>query len=180
MIDLHTYNDVELSELLEAAKAEVGRRAVLADAENALRNLNQDVLNAKGVVLGAAWVQPTGAHDAYPQDWEVTLGGKTWVSLVNANVWKPGGSGWREKTASGEPAPFVQPTGAHDAYKKGDLVIWAGQVYRSKIDANVWSPSAHAAGWELQGPRATGGFALTVSPNDVDHATTFKAVVHGG
>lgn len=44
--------------------------------------------------------------------------------------------------------PYVQPTGAHDAYAKGDYVLWDDKIYRSLIDANVWSPLAYPAGWE--------------------------------
>lgn len=43
---------------------------------------------------------------------------------------------------------FVQPTGAHDAYKKGDKVKFEGKVYESLIDANAYSPSAYPAGWK--------------------------------
>ena len=43
-----------------------------------------------------AWVQPTGAHDAYALDALVTHNGKTWRSLYAANVWEPGVAGWAE------------------------------------------------------------------------------------
>lgn len=43
---------------------------------------------------------------------------------------------------------FKQPTGAHDAYKKGDLVMFKGKKYESLIDANVYSPEAYPAGWK--------------------------------
>lgn len=47
---------------------------------------------------------------------------------------------------------FVQPTGAHDAYKKGDKVTFNGKRYISLIDANVYSPAAYPAGWqEIEG-----------------------------
>ena len=47
---------------------------------------------------------------------------------------------------------FVQPTGAHDAYKKGDKVTFNGKHYISLIDANVYSPTAYPAGWkEIEG-----------------------------
>ena len=46
--------------------------------------------------------------------------------------------------------PFVQPTGAHDAYAIGDCVEFEGANYVSLIDANAYSPSAYPAGWELQ------------------------------
>lgn len=45
---------------------------------------------------------------------------------------------------------WIQPTGAHDAYKKGDKVTYKGQHYISLIDNNSWSPEAYPAGWELQ------------------------------
>lgn len=44
---------------------------------------------------------------------------------------------------------FVQPTGAHDVYKKGDRVTFEGKVYESAIDNNVYSPTAYPAGWTL-------------------------------
>lgn len=43
---------------------------------------------------------------------------------------------------------FIQPTGAHDAYKKGDKVLFNGKVYQSKIDSNTFSPDQYADGWE--------------------------------
>lgn len=46
---------------------------------------------------------------------------------------------------------WKQPTGAHDAYKKGDRVHFPGindPVYESLIDANVWSPAVYPAGWK--------------------------------
>lgn len=45
-------------------------------------------------------------------------------------------------------AEFKQPTGAHDAYKKGDKVLFKGKIYQSKIDANTFSPEQFADGWE--------------------------------
>ena len=36
------------------------------------------------------WIQPTGAQDAYNTGDKVKHNGKTWVSLVDGNVWEPG------------------------------------------------------------------------------------------
>lgn len=49
---------------------------------------------------------------------------------------------------SGYPV-FSQPTGAHDAYNKGDIVDYNGTLYKSLIDGNVWSPDAYPQGWEV-------------------------------
>ena len=43
---------------------------------------------------------------------------------------------------------FKQPTGGHDAYKKGDKVRFNGKVYVSKIDNNAYSPADYREGWE--------------------------------
>ena len=54
-------------------------------------------------------------------------------------------------TQAGYPV-WSQPTGAHDAYNKGDIVDYNGTLYRSLIDGNTWSPDAYPAGWEVYQP----------------------------
>lgn len=48
--------------------------------------------------------------------------------------------------ADGYPV-WSQPTGAHDAYNKGDIVNYNGVLYESVIDGNTYSPDAYPAGW---------------------------------
>lgn len=43
------------------------------------------------------WVQPLGAHDAYPQGAKVSHQGKHWVSEIDANTYEPGVYGWAEQ-----------------------------------------------------------------------------------
>ena len=106
------------------------------------------------------WVQPVGATDAYNKGDVVEHNGAKWVSDIDANVWEPGVYGWT-KQGDQQPAEpetpdtptdnikdFVQPTGAHDAYAKGDKVRFNGKVYESLIDNNTYSPSAYPAGWK--------------------------------
>lgn len=127
---------------------EAERRAVLANAEANLAELNQSVLTAEGVCEGDAWRAPGGAHNAYAGGWEVTHLGKTWVSLISGNVWEPGTSGWRLKTGSGGCPEWVRPTGAHDAYGVGECASFGGVAYLSTLDGNVWSLEEHPSGWE--------------------------------
>lgn len=149
MIDYRSLSDDELQDHLTAAYAEERRRGIIRDAEADAERINQNWSTATGRADGDEWVQPTGAHNAYPANATVTHGGKTWVSLTPANVWEPGVSGWREVVEDGGVPEWVQPTGGHDAYKTGDQVSFEGQVFESIIDGNVWSPSAHPAGWKL-------------------------------
>ena len=113
------------------------------------------------------WKQPLGAHDAYKIGDIVEYNGKLYKSLINGNVWSPdvyaagweiytepsgGGGGGGTPTESETPPEtipdFVKPTGAHDAYKKGDKVKYNGKIYESLIDANAYSPDAYPAGWK--------------------------------
>ena len=107
------------------------------------------------------WVQPCGATDAYNKGDIVDYNGVKYISTVNANVWAPDVYGW-EVYDGGSTDPvkpdtpstdedikdFVQPTGSHDAYAKGDKVRYDGKVYESLIDGNTYSPADYPAGWQ--------------------------------
>ena len=102
------------------------------------------------------WAQPSGAHDAYNKGDVVNYKGALYESLVDGNVWSPEvyAAAWKklQDGGGGEPGgdipEWVQPTGSHDAYKKGDLVRYNGKIYRSLIDGNTWAPDAYPDGWE--------------------------------
>ena len=107
------------------------------------------------------WVQPCGATDAYNKGDIVDYNGVKYISTVDANVWAPDVYGW-EVYDGGSTDPvepdtpstdedikdFVQPTGSHDAYAKGDKVRYEGKVYESLIDGNTYSPADYPAGWK--------------------------------
>ena len=115
------------------------------------------------------WTQPLGATDAYNIGDVVMYNGQKYQSLINANVWSPDAypAGWQLPTTDPVEEPdepevdpeeppieetvpeWVQPTGATDAYNTGDIVMYNGQKYQSLINANVWSPDAYPAGWQL-------------------------------
>lgn len=44
---------------------------------------------------------------------------------------------------------WSKPTGAHDAYNRGDIVDYNGTLYKSLIDGNVYSPDEYPQGWEM-------------------------------
>lgn len=49
---------------------------------------------------------------------------------------------------------WVQPAGAHDAYKIGDKVTYEEVLYTSLMDGNTWSPVANPAAWQAEGAEA--------------------------
>ena len=95
-MDIGSVSDAELHQLKRMIDGELSRRETLATAEKRAADLNAEFLAAAGVTDGDVWRQPTSAVDAYPKDWTVQHDGKTWVSLIAANVWEPGVSSWRE------------------------------------------------------------------------------------
>ena len=146
-MNLNDLSDDDLDNLRVEVLIEQERRQTLANGPSQADDLARRYLTATGAKDGDPWTQPQGAHDAHPEGWTVTHNGKTWISLIPANVWEPGTSGWREVTDDEAPAEWVQPSGAHDAYQTGDRVTFDGDVWESVIDDNVWSPPANPAGW---------------------------------
>jgi len=132
------WNDAEV-----AARAAHEAAAAKAEEDRAILDAIAHI-SAAAHTGGEAWVQPTGAHNAFPKGATVTHNGKDWESLTPANVWPPGVTGWREVVASG-PAAWVQPLGAHDAYPLGAKVTHKGKTWTSTAAANVWRPGVY--GW---------------------------------
>lgn len=64
-------------------------------------------------------------------DWEPHLTPALWA-VVSLDEWPE----------------WVQPTGAHDAYNKGDKVSHNGKHWVSDADANIWEPGVY--GWTEQ------------------------------
>jgi hypothetical protein len=152
IIDLTTLTDEEVDTLREDIEKELSARAVLHAAASSTNNIIQQyqAARARGLPEGEKpeWIQPTGAHDSYPIDYEVVHAGKTWISLTQANTWEPGVSGWREVLPDGEISAWIQPTGAHDAYAQGAVVTHNEFTWVSDVDDNVWEPGVY--GWTKQ------------------------------
>ena len=123
-------------------------RAMIEKASVSLPD--EDALEA--VELFPAWAADT----AYAADQRVRYGGKLY-RCVQAHTsqpdWEPDKTPalWTEVAKPGEIPVWRQPTGAQDAYNKGDRVHYPdadGPVYESTVDNNVWSPEAYPAGWK--------------------------------
>ena len=98
-----------------------------------------------------AWIQPTGAHDAYAKDAVVSHSGGKWKSSIADNVWVPGVYGWvafvteLPDTTPSIPA-WVQPLGAGDAYPLNAIVTHNVFTWQNTGSAaNVWEPGVF--GW---------------------------------
>ena len=70
---------------------------------------------------------------------------------VRVTALESGGSGGSEPEEPADEWPeYVQPTGAHDAYKTGDKVTYNGKRYICQMDGCVWNPDTYPDAWEEQ------------------------------
>ena len=124
-------------------------RALIEKA--AISLTDEDALG--GVELFPAWAADT----SYTLNVRVRYG-DTLYKCVQAHTsqsdWTPPDTPalWTEVAKPGEIPVWRQPTGAQDAYNKGDKVWYPERdttVYESLIDANVYSPEAYPAGWKV-------------------------------
>lgn len=125
-------------------------RAIIERAVAALELDNEAALEC--VELFPAWEN----GKAYTVETRVQYGGKLYRCVqahTSQNDWTPpvAASLWSGVTVDPETGydEWKQPTGAHDAYKKGDRVLFNGSVYESLIDGNAYSPTTYPAGWKL-------------------------------
>ena len=54
---------------------------------------------------------------------------------------------WKLYVDPATPQPWVQPTGAHDAYALGAKVTYGGFTWQSTVAANVWAPGTTGSLW---------------------------------
>lgn len=147
--NLTDLSDEAFAELRAAVQAETSRRRTLRRASAEMDILARETAAASGQAERGAWAQPVVG--GFPIGWLTVHAGKLWRSTTPNNVFEPGVSGWREETLDGAaPAPYRQPTGAHDAYKHGERITWTdGKIYEATRSGVVHSPTQHAASWTL-------------------------------
>ena len=122
-------------------------RPLIVKASAALSD--EDALEA--VELFAAWQMNTW----YTRGTRLRYGDKLYrveQDHTSQSDWTPDKTPalFAEVAKPGEIPVWRQPTGAQDAYNKGDRVHYpdaSGSVYESTLDANTWAPDVY--GWVL-------------------------------
>lgn len=67
-----------------------------------------------------------------------------WDPLTSRTLWSPYHSKRFEYAL-----PYVQPTGAHDAYNEGEWMVWVdGRYFRCKNNGTVHTPEQYPQAWE--------------------------------
>lgn len=170
-IDLTTVTTTDLLALSRRIEQEYSRRRVLEEAPKQADEIATKYLEATGRLAVAdaegntpanvpEYVQPLGAHDAYPLGIYVKQDGKIYRSRQSGNVWAPKlhPALWEEVSAGDvppQPAPPVAgPWETGKAYKVGDLVAYKGKTYRiaqAHTSAAHWTPDAVASLYTVVG-----------------------------
>lgn len=105
---------------------------------------------ASGVITD--WTQPLGAHDAYPQGFEVWHDDRIWVSNINANVWEPNTAAntWTLRADQEPIVPETDEWAVGVAYAVNDEVTYQGVTYKCRqahISQVGWHPPVVPALW---------------------------------
>ena len=157
MLDLKTLDDEALDDLRIAVLTEQERRDKLANTPSIIAELTGGFLAAVDdpdepptwEETGGVWAAGTLLAD----------GGGVWRNITTVPLTTPPSgfpgspSDWRHlfvrvDEADTGPQPWVQPTGAHDAYPVGAKVTHNGSLWTSDVDANTWEPGVY--GWTKQ------------------------------
>lgn len=149
------------NEELAAQKDElvVQKEELAAQKEEADANLLETVLSLHSVLnvltddqaLNFATMYPEWKADqSYTVDYRVLYDDKLYrcVQAHTSQVgWEPTATPalWVKVSFPNTIDEWVQPTGAHDAYQKGDKVLYNGSTWESTADSNVWAPGVY--GW---------------------------------
>jgi len=122
----------------------------LKAAQNTASAALPDDIAVDCVMIFPAW----GNGNTYTAWNRVQYGGKLYKCVQGHTAqadWTPDMTPalWTEVAKPGEIPVWKQPTGAQDAYFKGDKVHYPGgfdSVYESTVDNNVWAPDVY--GWQ--------------------------------
>lgn len=152
-IDYASLTDEEVNQLQAEAALEKERRYRVAQAPVKAEAVALEYLQDVGRVDGSDWVQPTGAHDAYPLGYKVLKDDSIWESLIPANTTVPGTDPrwWKDLTTVVDPNAWAPN---YKSYLAGDIVTYEGKSY-SCLQAHTsqpgWDPISVPALWQEVG-----------------------------
>lgn len=149
-IDYQSLTDDEVAQLKAEASLEQDRRIRVAQAPIKAEELAVEYLKDVGRDHGSDWVQPTGAHDAYPLGYQVVHNQIVWESLIPANTTTPGSDPrwWKDLTTVEDPNVWSPNA---KTYVVGDIVTFNGKSYeclQAHTSQAGWEPNVVPALWK--------------------------------
>ena len=142
--EIRALSDADLATLFSLVAGEQQARSAVANAQKSIEDIQTEVLNSSNRFSGQPWVQPQGAHDAYPLGWKVTHQNRVWKSLIAANTTEPGSDPrwWDDITVTPPGGGGLTGWVAGKAYAVNGLVVHQTKTYRC-IQAHT-----SQVGWE--------------------------------
>jgi len=132
---------------------EEGRRQALGLQSRAPGMTGTEVIAEEDHV--PAWDEKKD-YTSWEAGWPVADEGQVWLLLQPHNAADYTGRpaslralwGLAHTTDPARAKPFVEPYGTSGVYMTGECCTDNGGIYRSKINNNIWAPSAYPEGWE--------------------------------
>lgn len=172
----------QINQLIIDAQAELSARKSVADIELKAARIEAETTRQieevaiayhasldRDLVPGdhQAWEPPSSRVKGYPYGYVCTHNGKTWKSLIPANVWEPGDADdpqswrWWEDLSAPMAPPGEEPYWQYGiTYAVDDVVQHLGKLYEC-IQAHTsqpdWEPHLVAALWRLCTPAPPSG-----------------------
>lgn len=157
----------------EASNKEIKAvKDALAETKTIVEKQNEDLKGLIGIIYAGSLtdeqresinnIYPTWAVDTAYTEGDVVNYDNNLYKVVQSHTsqadWKPSATpaiytpylNVTVETDEGEVEiinDYKQPTGGHDAYQKGDKIMFNGKTYVSTIDNNVYSPTDYPQGW---------------------------------
>ena len=133
-------------------KARIFRDKINANLVATRKLIRVDELTAEELNDMIHLYEPYKPNYPYIKDDRFHYGGKLYEVIqphTSLENWKPNElpALYKEVMPKQIIPNWVKPTGSHDAYNKGDKVIYNGKVYESIIDSNTYSPIDYPQGW---------------------------------
>lgn len=162
---------IEMRKIVEAGKADdVIRVAALFEAWSTGRAYEAgDTVLWEGQPMTCLTAHSTEVHP----DWTPETAPSLWRAWHGCSV----------DTA----LPWVQPTGAHDAYMTGEYMIWSGGLWLCRVDGTVHTPGELETAWEAveagEAEEEPGGDEAAAWVQPAGGHDAYKAgdrVTHGG
>lgn len=135
------------SKLMRAVGKLIARQArTMAEAETAPAN---DLIDISPLLRawkpGPYTAGEVVTHDGAPYRCAQThdsTGNSDWTPDVTPALWSP-----YHATDAAHALPWQAPTGAQDAYKRGEWMVWGDKRYKCVAESAVWGPDVRAEDW---------------------------------
>lgn len=151
-MDLSGIPRSEINDMIKSAQRELALRQTVDAYREQLADLQGRYIEATRTTEPPeypVWERPEYALSAYALGDTVSHAGGFYRSLLPCNLFDPKEGGWRQVNRDGSPRQWIEPVLEHDAYRKGETVIYGGVTYECVDDLVIDMPHDGAEPWKI-------------------------------